>query len=112
MTLTVLAWTLTTVVRQEGSRTAVVMRGEADSFTLPVVADALSRTFDVGAGDVVVDLAEVGFIDVATVRALSVWRELLAREGRTLTFRCPSRLAGRVLDIFALGDAVEPPPGH
>jgi anti-anti-sigma factor len=97
----------TPVVHAEGKRTVVVLRGEADVSTRPVLCDVLSRVIALGAGDVVIDLAEVEFIDTATVRALAVGQQSLDGQGRKLTFRSPSRLAARMLDLFGLADLIE-----
>ena len=98
---------LTTVVGAEGTRTVVVLRGEADSSTTAVLSDALSRVIASQGGDVGIDLAEAEFIDTATIRVLAVGLELLARQGRKLTVRSPSRLAARVLELFRLTDLIE-----
>jgi anti-anti-sigma factor len=98
---------LTTLVRDEGVGTALVLRGEADSFTAPVLADALSAVAASRSGDVVIDLAEVDFLDTAAVQVLSMWQGVLDRQRRTLTFRSPSRLAALVLDYFGLTGVIE-----
>jgi anti-anti-sigma factor len=94
-------------VHEEGTRTVVVLRGEADLAARPVLADVLSRVIALRAGDVVIDLTEAEFLDTAIVRALAVGEQLLDRRGRRLTFRSPSRLAARVLDVFGLSDLIE-----
>ena len=86
--------------------TVIALRGEADVATLPVVVDALTRVIADHRGDVVVDLAETEFIDTATLRALLRAREVLDWGGRRLTFRSPSRIAGRVLAVFGLSHLV------
>jgi anti-anti-sigma factor len=98
------------VVHAEGTYTVVTLRSEADVSTRPALADVLSRVIAHGAGDVVIDLAPVTFIDTATVRALATCQQLLDRAGRALTFRSPSRLAVRVLDLFGLTDQIETRP--
>ncbi len=98
---------LTAVVREEGKRTVVVLRGEADMSTTSVPSDAMSWVIASRTGDVVIDLAELEFIDSATVHVLADAQQLLERVGRTMTFRSPSRLAARVLDVFGLSDLIE-----
>jgi len=100
---------LTAVVREEGTRTLVVLRGEADISTTCVPADVLAWVTARRTGDVVVDLGELEFIDSATVRLLAEGQQLLERQGRTMTFRSPSRLAARVLNVFGLADSIETP---
>jgi anti-anti-sigma factor len=107
----VLSALTTPVVRAEGTRTVVVLLGEADFSTRPVLADALSRVIALHTGDVVIDLAEAEFIDTDTVRVLAVAQQLLDRHDRKLTFRSPSRLAARMLYLFGLTDLIEAPIG-
>jgi anti-anti-sigma factor len=95
-------------VRVEGPRTVVALRGEADISTRPVLSDVLSLVIATRTGDVVIDLAELEFIDSATVRLLATAHQLLDRHDRKLTFRSPSRLAVRVLAVFELTRLIEP----
>jgi len=97
-------------VRVEGARTVVVLRAGTDVSTRPVLSDVLSRVVALGAGDVVIDLAEVTFIDTATARVLATVQQLLDRQDRGLAFRSPSRLAARVLQVFGLTDLIEAEP--
>jgi anti-sigma B factor antagonist len=104
---TVRSGLLTTFVRAEGNRSVVVLRGEADLSARPALSDVLSRVIAERTGDVVVDLAEVEFVDSTTVHALAVAQEFLDRQGRKLRIRSPSRLAVRVLEVFGLSDLIE-----
>jgi anti-sigma B factor antagonist len=97
----------TPIVRSEGTRTVVVPRGEADFFTSPALLDVLSQVIDLRAGDVVVDLGAVDFIDSAAVPIVARARHSFADRGRKLTFRSPSRVAARLLDLFGLSDYIE-----
>jgi len=101
---------MTPGVRVEGARIVVVVRGGTDVSTRPVLCDVLSRVAAVGAGDVVVDLAETTFIDTATARVLATARQLLDDQDRRLMFRSPPRLAARVLQVFGLTDLIEAEP--
>ena len=98
---------MTPGVRVEGARIVVVLRGGTDVSTRPVLCDVLSRVVAVGAGDVVVDLAETTFIDTATARVLATAGQLLDRQDRRLTVRSPPRLAARVLQVFGLTDLID-----
>ena len=98
---------MTLEVHAEATRSVVAMRGEADISTRRDLCDVLCRVTDDGTGDVVIDLAEVTFIDTAIVRALVTAQQLLHRQGRVLTLRSPSRLAMRVLKVFGLTDLIE-----
>jgi anti-anti-sigma factor len=90
-----------TTVREESTRTVVVLRGDADISVRSVLSDTLSRVIALRAGDVVVDLAEVENIDTAIVDVLAVCAQLLDRHGRELIFRSPSRPAARMLRSIA-----------
>ena len=99
---------LAATVSREGAVTVVALRGEADRATLHVVEDVLSDVITDGDGDVVVDLAQMEFIDAAGLRALLRARETLERSGRQLTIRSPSRIAARLLGVFGLGSLADP----
>lgn len=93
-------------VSAEGATTVVALRGEADVATLPALVGAFARLIADGEGDVVVDLAQLEFMDTATIRAVVRARAVLAGDGRQLTIRSPSRIAGRVLAVFGLTQLV------
>jgi anti-sigma B factor antagonist len=95
------------VVQAEGTRTVVALPGETDVTARPALCDVFSRVIASGTGDVVIDLTGSTFIDTASVRVFATARQLLDRQGRNLTFRAPSRLAVRVLDLFGLTGLVE-----
>ena len=95
-------------VSAEGATTVVALRGEADVATLPALVGAFARLIADGGGDVVVDLAHVEFMDTATIRAVVRARAVLVGDGRQLTVRSPSRIAGRVLAVFGLTQLVTP----
>jgi anti-anti-sigma factor len=95
-------------VRAERARTVVALQGEWDRFSRSALADALARVVaDQDGGDVVIDLAEAEFVDADIVFTLGAAQRLLDRDGRTISFRSPSRLAARVLHLFGLADLVE-----
>lgn len=88
--------------------TLVVLRGEADIHTVPVVVDTLARVISERDGDVVVDLAQTNFIDTAALRAVLRARQILAGAERQLTLRSPSTVAARLLSVFGLSYLVSP----
>jgi len=95
------------VVHAESGRTVIALRGEADISARPALCETLSQVIASGRGDVVIDLAETTFIDTAIVRTLATGQQLLERQGNSLTFRSPSRLAARILQVFGLTDLIE-----
>jgi anti-anti-sigma factor len=98
---------MTATAHAEGPRTAVLLRGEADYATTHALADVLSWVTAWRSDDVVVDLADLNFIDSATVALLAECHRLLAQSGRRMAFRSPSSLAARLLRTSALGDEIE-----
>ena len=99
---------LDVLVYDEGESTLVVLRGEADIYTVPVIVDALARVISERDGSVVVDLAQTKFIDTAALRAVLRARQILAGGERRLTLRSPSTAADRVLSVFGLSHLVSP----
>lgn len=87
--------------------TVIALYGEADAAVRRTLSATLTEVIATGRGDVVIDLSETTFIDSAVVRALADGHTRLADRGNKLTFRSPSRLATRVLDVFGLGELIE-----
>lgn len=96
-------------VSPEGATTVVALQGEADVATVAALVDAFARISAHGEGDVVVDLSRIEFMDTATLRAVLAAKAALAGDGRQLTLRSPSRIAGRMLGVFGLDHLVSPP---
>ena len=92
----------------EGSSTVVALRGEADLFTLPVLVDVLARVIADHDGPVVIDLAEIAFIDTGGIRAVARAAEFLGDRGRELTVRSPSQIAVQILTLLELSHLIEP----
>jgi anti-anti-sigma factor len=100
---------LAATVFDDGALTVVALAGEADRATLHVVKEALADVIADRDGDVVVDLAQMDFIDTAALRVVLRARETLEAAGRQLTLRSPSRSAGRLLGVLGLGPLAGPP---
>jgi anti-anti-sigma factor len=97
------------MLRMEGTRTVVVVRGEVDLSTRPVLADVISRAIAGTVGDVVVDLGQATFVDSTVVHLLEAGQQLMERRGRKLTVRSPSRLVTRMLALSGLTELIEGP---
>jgi len=95
-------------VWREGRQAVVSLRGEHDLSTAPALAAALAEASALGAGDVVVDLSGVLFMDAAVIKEIVDRREGLHLGSRTLTLRAPSPSAWRVLELCDLTGMVEP----
>jgi anti-anti-sigma factor len=86
------------------------LRGEADLAALPALVAVLARVAAERQGPVVIELAEVGYIDATTVRTLSRAVEFLNDHGRQLTLRSPSTQALRLLAFAGLSHLITPNP--
>src|SRR5580692_8721140 len=79
-----------------GGRVIVVLQGEADVSSRPVLHDMLRQVITQEVGDVIIDLDEVTVVDTAAVGALAIGHQVLDDQGRKLTFRSPSAVAVEV----------------
>ena len=83
--------------------TAVVaMRGEIDAIAIPSLSGCLDDVICAGQRDVVLDMAEVSFIDSVGLAAIVAATKRLAARGGTLRVRRPTAHVRKVLDITGL----------
>jgi anti-anti-sigma factor len=94
-------------VSADSTAAVITLCGDADLFTLPVVVDVLTRVIADHDGPVIVDLAQIEFIDSGTVHALARASRFLVDHGRTLTLRSPSKAALRILTLLDLSHLIE-----
>jgi anti-anti-sigma factor len=80
-------------------------RGEVDMATVAEFERALERGID-SDRDLVVDLSDLTFIDVAGLRALAVAAHRITGTGRRLHLTRPSHNVGRLLRLAGLGDHI------
>lgn len=85
----------------------VVVHGELDFAGAVPLKERLMET---GAAMVVVDLAELTFVDAAGISALLSAREELGREGRRLVLRGALPQTRRVFDVLGLAHLLEDVP--
>ncbi len=81
----------------------LALRGEVDMASAPLLDERLAAVVADDRCEVVVDVAEVTFIDAAGLRVLLQAGQRLAVDGRRLTLRAPSPFVRRLLDITGLG---------
>ena len=93
-----------------GRQVVVALRGEVDMLTAPTFACVLDALFDAGRRDIVVDVAELDFMDASGLRAIGPMSNRLHDGGGVLTIRSPSPIVRRILDITGMGDLIEPGP--
>jgi anti-sigma B factor antagonist len=72
----------------EAHAPVVVVTGEIDMATAPMVERALSEAIEAGDGAVVLDLCGVSFFDSSGLRAAIVAHRELAERGRRLSLAC------------------------
>ena len=93
---------LSIATRVEGPVARVHLVGELDVNTAPLVADELTNVVAEGVTSVVVDVAELTFVDSTGLRAILAGREKLQAEGATLVLEGASGVVERVLDMTGL----------
>ena len=90
-----------TIERDDGAAPVVTLSGELDLSCARAVADALDGLVREGA-DVVIDLAELRFIDSSGLSVLAVARRDAVERGGTVVLRHPSANVVKLLAISGL----------
>jgi len=80
----------------------VVLAGEVDLYTAPRFKDVLLQAIDDGAGHVIVDLADVSFVDSTALGVLVSGGKRLQKSSGTLAIGCPDEKIRRILEITGL----------
>jgi anti-sigma B factor antagonist len=92
---------------RDSDRTVVWLRGEHDASTVTELWETMGQAIALDDADLVVDLSGVEFMGSATVGVIIRARESLRPRSRSLTVRCPSRCAQRVLDLYGLSELLD-----
>lgn len=103
-----IAFGLTT--RYSGRQVVLALRGEVDKLTAPTFASVLDALFDDGRRDIVVDVAELDFMDASGLGVIGPMSCRLHDDGGALTVRSPSPMVRRILEITEMGDLIERRP--
>ena len=82
----------------------MLVRGEVDLATAPMLTEELDAAMRDGEGAFVVDLCDVSFLDSSGVSLIMRARALLGREERELVVVCPP---GPVLRIFEIAGVMD-----
>ena len=85
-------------VTENGGRRTIRPKGEIDIHTCGRLEKALTE----GAGDLVLDLGEVSFIDSSGLRALLIGRDAVSNKGSQFELVNPSAVVRRLLQITGL----------
>ena len=100
-----IAFGLTTLY--SGSQVVVELRGEVDVLTAATFSCVLDALFEAGGRDIVVDAAELEFIDASGLGVIGPMSSRLRDSGGVLTIRSPSPMVRKVLNVTEMGDLIE-----
>jgi anti-anti-sigma factor len=89
-----------------GTEAILKLRGEVDLSTAPELGVFLDRAIDRGTLFVVLDLADLKFMDGSGLRVIGTSAKRLVNSGGALTIRSPSVMVSRLLDIVGLAEFV------
>ena len=81
----------------------VALRGEIDAHSAPALADRFS-TLPGGDDDIVIDMAEVSFMDSSGLRVLLDLHQRAGEAERRLVLRTPSPSVTKLLEVSGLSD--------
>jgi anti-anti-sigma factor len=90
----------------------VWLQGEHDRSTDDALSMTLARAIALDGAGLVLDLSEVGFIGVSTLRVIVRAKELLQHRSRSLTVRSPSPCARKVIGACGLDDLLGAKPAE
>lgn len=94
-------------VTVEAHRSSLAVRGEVDLATAPTLRGLVHLLIDHGSSRLILDLANVTFLDASGLGVLSEASARLARSGGRLTLRSVPRSVRRTLDISGVAALVE-----
>jgi anti-sigma B factor antagonist len=92
--------------RASGDGQAVVVRGEIDMATAPMLRDKLNQLVDGGATRIVLDCRGLDFLDSSGIGVLIAVRKRLGDDG-VLTLESPQAHVRKVLDLTGVSAHVE-----
>jgi anti-anti-sigma factor len=89
-------------VRAEEGRTRVILVGELDDSTAPDLRAQLAQVTTDAAGDLVLDIGLLTFVDSTGLAIFVAQHKKLRAQGSRLTISSPSPMARRLLEITGL----------
>lgn len=98
---------LDVTTHHDGDQAVLVLAGELDPHTAPILEAAIGDAVGNGAAAVALDLSEVRFIDSSGLRVILAARQEGLNTDRPLTVRSPSPNARRLLELTGLLDHLE-----
>jgi anti-sigma B factor antagonist len=94
---------------QRGQAVQLHLSGELDLATKPFLEKLLSRAEGNGDAEIVVDLSNVTFMSVSTLRSFTRAADRASRTGRTFALVRPPPVVRRILEITGTLDLLGPP---
>jgi anti-sigma B factor antagonist len=91
-------------VTHSDGNAVVLLVGELDLTSAPLLRRTLNKLVASGYPQIVLDLAELSFVDSQGLAVLIVTNERLSRSGRSLILRSPSPSVRELLQLMGLGD--------
>lgn len=88
--------------RDDGDSAILVVSGELDVATCPVLRRAIDNVLDTGRADLVIDVGAVRFIDAMGIRVLIQAAEEARNADGGLVLRAPSPAVRRLLGLLQL----------
>jgi anti-sigma B factor antagonist len=82
----------------------VAIKGEIDLDSVPSLEPTLDASIRATAGDFVLDLSDLEFLDSSGLRLILRARALLAREDRELAIVCPPGPVRRLFELAGIAD--------
>jgi anti-anti-sigma factor len=98
----------TAAVQRSADRAVVVLRGELDLMSVGALVDCLAE-IAYAVKEVVLDFAELDFIECSGLNAIAAATQALAAHGGSLSIRCPCQQAQRLLDLVNFEQIVAEP---
>ncbi len=83
-------------------RTIIALEGELDLASTPQLLAIVSGVMAAGSGEIVLDMAELTFIDSTGFSGVATLAEQARSSGASLELRSPSELTAQVLEVTGL----------
>jgi len=93
---------LRVIVRAADEPPTILLEGELDPHTAPLLEQALNDLTSRGSRDVTLDLSGLEFMDSSGLRVIISAHKDFEAAGATLTLRNPTATIGRLLDVTNL----------
>jgi len=98
---------LTVEVAAQGDEVVLVIVGELDPHTAPILRSCVDDTVSAGTTSLVLDVAGLDFIDSSGLRVIIAAHKLMDEKGARLVLRGPTDNTRRLLEITGLADHVD-----